>query len=269
MKINAFLFLIAIFLVFVSCEKNDDTGDQDPGIYKITSAISEDGIYKVELYSKNDTLFEGYNKLFFSVTESETKNLISEAELGLRPMMHMVDKMHSAPYENPESTASSDGYFEGAVVFIMPSNPDEGWVLNVDMNISETETVTELEIPWVKYLEEPRKVKVTSDIDGTIYFVSLVEPSDPVVGINPCEFTIHYKESMMSFPAATDLTMTIEPEMPSMEHGSPNNEDPVHTEKGHYTGKVNFTMTGWWRVHFTLKKGDKIVSDDNYMDITF
>ncbi|MCK4749963.1 MAG: FixH family protein, partial [Bacteroidales bacterium] len=58
-------------------------------------------------------------------------------------------------------------------------------------------------------------------------------------------------------------------EMPSMDHGSPNNENPVHTENGHYVGKLNFTMTGWWRVHITLKKGDDVICDDKYMDITF
>ncbi|MCK4750942.1 MAG: FixH family protein, partial [Bacteroidales bacterium] len=77
-----------------------------------------------------------------------------------------------------------------------------------------------------------------------------------------------YKESMMSFPPAEDLIVEIEPEMPSMDHGSPNNEHPVHLADGHYRGKINFTMTGWWRVHITLKKGDEVVTDEAFLDIT-
>ncbi|MCK4750550.1 MAG: FixH family protein [Bacteroidales bacterium] len=269
MKKNTLLYFIISIVFLTSCEKNDDPGDENPELFMIANSISEDGSYSVGLFSRTDSLFEGYNKLYISVNQKETGSTVTEANLVLKPMMHMVGMMHSAPYENPESIASDEGYFEGAVVFIMPSNPDEGWVLTIDMNISGTETSAELEIPWVKYLEEPRKIKVTSGIDGTIYFVSCVEPSDPVVGINPCEFTVHYKESMMSFPAAENLVMEIEPEMPSMEHGSPNNENPIHTEMGHYVGKVNFTMTGWWRIHLTMKKGDDIVCDDKYMDITF
>ncbi|MCK4747049.1 MAG: hypothetical protein KAT15_08440, partial [Bacteroidales bacterium] len=149
-----------------------------------------------------DTLFEGYNKLFFSVKDAESGNMISEAELALNPLMHMVDKKHASPAENPNPVSSEEGYFEGAVVFIMPSNPDEGWFLDVDMSIAGAETSASLEIPWVKSLDEPRMIKVLSDVDGTVYFVSCLEPAEPEVGINPCEFTIHYKQSMMSFPAA-------------------------------------------------------------------
>lgn len=74
---------------------------------------------------------------------------------------------------------------------------------------------------------------------------------------------------MMSFPAITDYEVEINPEMPSMGHGSPNNVNPVHTAKGHYTGKVNFTMTGLWRVHIKLKKNGSVISESAYFDITF
>ena len=131
-----------------------------------------------------------------------------------------------------------------------------------------TDEVT-LTIPKVISLEEPRKINVISNIDESKYFISVIEPIEPEVGINTFELAIHYRESMMSFPAAEDLTVEIEPEMPSMDHGSPNNENPVHVSNGHYVGKVNFTMTGWWRVHLVIKKGVGIVKDDAYIDITF
>jgi hypothetical protein len=57
--------------------------------------------------------------------------------------------------------------------------------------------------------------------------------------------------------------------MPSMGHGSPNNVNPVHTSNGHYLGKVNFTMSGFWRVHLTIKKNGVLLSNDQYFDITF
>jgi hypothetical protein len=56
--------------------------------------------------------------------------------------------------------------------------------------------------------------------------------------------------------------------MPTMNHGSPNNVNPVHKGNGHYKGKVNFTMTGLWRLHFTLKAGDAIAKADS-LDIEF
>jgi hypothetical protein len=73
----------------------------------------------------------------------------------------------------------------------------------------------------------------------------------------------------MSFPAVDDLSISFVPEMPSMGHSSPNNVDPVYTADGHYKGQVNFTMTGWWRLNLTLKKGDTLISDNLSFNITF
>jgi hypothetical protein len=99
--------------------------------------------------------------------------------------------------------------------------------------------------------------------------MSLVEPAAWKVGNNPFEITAHTMASMMSFPCCTDLTIEITPEMPSMGHGSPNNINPVHTGNGHYLGNVNFTMTGAWRIHLVVKKGDRLISNKAYFDIEF
>jgi len=52
----------------------------------------------------------------------------------------------------------------------------------------------------------------------------------------------------MEWPPVDDLTLEIIPEMPTMGHGSPNNENPVSIGDGHYQGQVNFTMAGPWTV---------------------
>ncbi len=259
--------LYAISSTFISCEQSENQGDQQEDLVKIASGFSGDQSLKIDLFAP-DTLFEGYNKLFFTIMDQESKQTLSEAELRLRPMMDMITMKHSAPFENPGGIANAEGYFEGAVVFIMPSSGDMGWTLDVNTGTADSGGSATLIIPVVRTLEEPRKINVISAIDETKYFVSIVQPAEPLVGINDCEFTIHYKESMMSFPAAEDITMEIEPEMPSMDHGSPNNEHPVHTGNGHYKGKLNFTMTGWWRVHITLKKGNETITDEAFMDIT-
>jgi hypothetical protein len=263
-----YFLLFALSITIISCEKSEDQGNENGDLVKISSGISAGQTFKVDLYAR-DTLFEGYNKLFFTVTNQPTEQALNEATMELKPMMDMITMKHSAPFENPLEVVNSDGYFEGAVVFIMPSTDDMGWTVDVNIKTAEAEESVTLVIPLVRSLEEARKINVISAIDETKYFISIVEPAEPEVGINSCEFTIHYKKSMMSFPPAEDITMEIEPEMPSMDHGSPNNEHPVHTGMGHYTGKVNFTMTGWWRVHITLKKGNETITDDAYMDITF
>jgi hypothetical protein len=94
-------------------------------------------------------------------------------------------------------------------------------------------------------------------------------PKEWKVGNNPFEVTVHRMESMMSFPAATDLAIEIIPEMPSMGHGSPNNVNPVHIANGHYLGSVNFTMTGEWRINLIIKKGDRTITKKAWFDIAF
>jgi len=268
MKNYRIIYILILISVFISCNKDDDTEPEEKvQLVSIVTAETNQEIYKVELLSK-DTLFEGYNILYFDIEKIETGVKLTNATVSLKPIMHMMMMSHTAPKENPLNTLNEDGYFEGAVVFVMPSNPNEGWTLDVAIESGGIKDTVTLVIPTVKSLEEPKKINIISQIDETKYFVSLVELANPIVGINNIEFTVHYKENMMSFPTAEDLTITIEPEMPSMDHGSPNNENPVHISNGHYMGKINFTMTGWWRVYITIKKGDELVGDDAYFDIT-
>ena len=72
---------------------------------------------------------------------------------------------------------------------------------------------------------------------------------------------------MMTFPAEDNFSITMTPEMPSMGHGSPNNVNPVLTKNGHYKGKVNFTMTGDWRINLVLNKEGK--STTTFFDLLF
>ena len=99
------------------------------------------------------------------------------------------------------------------------------------------------------------------------YFVSLVQPFAPKVGINDFELATHKKQSMMSWPFADSFSITAEPEMPDMGHGSPNNVDPVHISNGHYVGKINFTMDGYWNIKLRLETAGQFHEMD--FDIRF
>lgn len=264
-----FLIVLFLALVFVACEKDDEyIQDIEETMVSIAKADSESGYFSVELLAK-DTLFEGYNSLFLDITKKSDLEPVSQASVAFFPLMNMVAMKHAAPVENPETFPNEEGYFEGAVVFIMPDNPDESWSLAVAIDADGVKDTVNLMIPVVKSLEEARKISIISEIDGKIYFISLLEPSEPKVGMNDIEFTVHYRQNMMSFPPDEDISITIEPEMPSMGHGSPNNENPVHVGNGHYKGKVNFTMTGWWRINLELTKNGATVANDLSFDVTF
>jgi hypothetical protein len=268
MKLKHILFLSAFTLFFAACNKDEEDIPEETKLQAIAKADSESGYFNVELLS-GQALFQGYNKLFLNIKKNSDNSRVTQASVTLLPVMHMTMMTHAAPVENPGTTAGDNGYFEGAVVFIMPSNPDEGWSLGVAIDAGGEKDTVNLTIPVVNSLDEAREFSVVSETDGKTYFISLLEPSEPEVGINDFEITVHYRENGMSFPAAKDLSVAIEPEMPSMGHGSPNNVNPVHTGSGHYKGKVNFTMTGWWRVHLEVSKDGQTIGEDLFFDITF
>ena len=263
---------IVLFLV-VSCSK-DDPINPDPVKYmKVGENPGANSSFTVGFYAK-DSLFVGYNKVYFKVTNQSDGVALKQATIAMHPLMDMGTFSHACPYENPGSSPNSNGYFEGAVLFSMIGT--NSWSLTVDVTANgKTETVS-FPIDKVIATVPAKKIVVIDSLSTgngtwaiTKYPMSLVEPPAWKVGNNVFEITAHTMASMMSFPAATDLAIEITPEMPSMGHGSPNNVNPVHTANGHYTGSVIFTMTGDWRVHLTIRKGDRLISSKAYFDITF
>ncbi len=268
MKTKYIFLLFTFTLFFAACKKDDDIPAEQKTLVSIAKGDSESKDFNVELLATR-TFFQGYNKLFLEIKKNPDKSSVTQASVTLIPLMHMTTMTHAAPVENPATTADNDGYFEGAAVFIMPDNPDEHWSLQVAIDAEGIKDTANLAIPAVNSLEEAREISVISEADSKTYFISLLEPSEPEVGINDIEFTVHYRENMMNFPAAENLSISIEPEMPSMGHGSPNNVNPEHIGNGHYKGKVNFTMTGWWRINIGVSKDGQPVGEDLFFDVTF
>lgn len=259
--------------LFFACQVDDGIDPITNNYLKVGEAASAGSTFNVEFYA-TDSLFVGYNKIFLKINNKNTGTLISNANIVFHPLMNMGTYSHACPVENPESKANTDGYFEGAVLFSMIGT--NSWSLAVDVSANgKTETVS---FPITKVISKApaRKIVVIDSLSNgpntwiiTKYPMSIVIPKAWKVGNNPFEITAHRMESMMSFPPATDLTIEITPEMPSMGHGSPNNVNPSYQSNGHYLGSVNFTMTGAWRINMTIKKGDRTITKKAYFDISF
>lgn len=268
MKNKLYLGLLLMAASLNACQKDDNKpGPASGANILISQADSKGGNFSVSLMA-GDTLFAGFNTIYLDVKEKAANVQVTSASISLHPLMSMVSMKHAAPVENPSGTADSDGYFKGAVVFVMPDNPAEHWSLGANITAGGVSDTVSLDIPVVKSPKESRIVNVISPVDGMTYFIALLEPAEPAVGINDIEFAAYYRKNMMNFPAAEDLTIGFVPEMPSMGHSSPNNIAPVYIGDGHYKGKVNFTMTGWWKINLTVEQGSQLVSDTLSFDIT-
>jgi len=269
---RAMLLAILFTMTLVAgCKKDDDDDDNNTtkntdGLVLVASGYAAGSGTMVKLWA-TDSLYAGYNHLYVQVLDSVTDDEITDAHVQLSPMMDMGSMIHAAPFENPADEIAVNGLFPCAVVFQMPG--DMGWTLDIHIHNHATDKEGDVTLPlMVKSPAQTRVHVFTAANDSAKLIVSYVGPNKPVVGINDYEIAIHKVVSMMSFPAADDYTVEIEPEMPSMGHGSPNNENPMLTENGHYKGKVNFTMTGDWRINMMIKKSGAVADTTKYFDVT-
>ena len=245
-------------IIFSACKKENA---KPAVIDKIRIAEITNNNIVITLWSDNQILNTGYNKLYISLKNNQGAE-IGNATVTYVPMMDMISMKHSSPAEQPVYNSQLKLY-EGAVVFTMPASEMGTWQLDVTVNgalVSFPVTIN----------EAPQKHLATFvGTDEHKYVLTLVPPVKWQVGINDLDILINQRASMMNFPADNDFTIEFNPEMPSMGHGSPNNVNPVSTGSGHYKGKVNYTMTGDWRLHFKLKKNNVVIVEDAFVDILF
>ena len=263
-------------VVMVSCNKDDDdnptpTPPSNPATGKVLlfEGNSPEAEVDVKVYT-DVAAFTGYNKVYVLLYEQGSKTLVKNANITFMPEMDMGSHKHSCPVENPTNSTPSDGLFEGAIVFVMPTSVMGDWYMDVMIenkvngkngSVHGTFTVVEP--------SERKMVSFLSPIDNGKIFVSLVEPMDPDVGENVFTVALHSKASMMDWPAVTNYTVEYLPWMPTMGHSSPF-VNPTHTELGHYVGEVNYTMTGLWHVYVTVKdENGNILLDADDKDENF
>lgn len=274
-----FKFLKIVPVLFVSillfsCSKDEDvvTNPLD-GLTKLKEGYALGAAAKVELWGKK-SFFVGYNNIVVVLYDSLHPTVkITDAHIHFEPLMTMgmggMTMQHASPIENPDEAAVNE-VFPGAVVFTMPTTMDGSWKLGVAVHnhLYDKEGDASFDITVDNPTPSVCTVFTSQSADSSKLILSLLEPAAPKVGMNDIEFTIHRKASMMDFPADDSYTIEITPEMPSMGHGSPNNENPVTTGNGHYKGKVNFTMTGEWKVNVLVKKAGTTISKNLYYIIT-
>ncbi|MCB0481639.1 MAG: FixH family protein [Flavobacteriales bacterium] len=241
------------------------------GLTEIGSLTIDAAEATIKLYAEG-TLYNGYNKLYVVTTDKTSGGLLKDGAVTIQPMMDMGTMKHSAPFVNPVGTTpNSKGLYEASVVFIMPGNATQKWTVKVKYMNQKNQKEGEVEFP-IDVKSNPNRVidnfKAADDTNQTV-FVTWKLSATPTVGVNDLSLMVHYRKNMMEFPAMEDLIIEIDPQMPSMGHGSPNNVNPVYSPNGTYLGKVNFTMSGLWKINLKIKRKDgTLMNDKIYFEYT-
>jgi hypothetical protein len=233
----------------------------DQGVVDIDSAD-----IRVILASYNDSLYTGYQELNLVFFDKKTSQVMNVQDVKINPLMDMGMMKHSAPFEQ-NSTTTDQGQLSFNVVFIMPNIDMAKWTIQVSF---VNESGKEFQIEFEVNVRDPKTSTLYQFLDSAQkpYFVSLLKSNNFALGENPFELTVHSRLDMMHFPSEEDLQISIEPWMPTMGHGSPNNTDPVHVQDGHYEGKVNFTMTGLWQIKVRISRNGSLVTPEFFFQTT-
>lgn len=279
MKRSITLLALATLTLFMfSCKKketkiNETTTDESKegaatALVKLGETYIPGTAAKAIVYGNKEPE-TGYNEIYVALYDSVDGSRLSRGHFDVLPMMDMGTMQHSSPVENTEDTTTTDGYFKAGVIFSMPGNSSQWW-LDISFHNHKNERFGTGKLGLAVKSSTPSKFKSTviaKDSNSSV-FISLVNPSKPIVGINDFEVVLNRKQNMMDYAPVEDYTIEIEPTMPSMGHGSPNNINPIHTVNGHYKGKVNFTMSGLWQIKLKLFKNDILISEDQFFEIT-
>lgn len=259
------IILLALLgaVIFAGCKKDDVDEIKDDIItninYQTIFKDTTDNDLVLTLMAETKNIKVGYTPIYISVKDFDG-NRINNADVKISPIMDMGGMEHGCPIIQT-SYNSDKKLYEGASIFTMAGE----WDFEIEVDGSKVEQT-------INIGDLPSGIKHVGNYigaDGKDYVVSLVKPVKWKVGMNDFSIMIHEMEDdMIEFTPLDDFTIYFEPEMTSMEHGSPNNISPTNDGNGFYSGKVNFTMTGDWRLNLDLIKNDETIVNAS-LDIVF
>lgn len=291
--LNTFLLGTSLIVSVGSCNSNDDLGKVDieiPGItidgdidccsaeealqvYKFLQTVKIipelsteiDDKYNVFAYSKTGKFHGGYNDIYFVATKKKNGNYIKNFEISaLKPIMLMVkmNMKHSTPVSAGVESFNNNylAVKRGWVSFVMNTSDAGSWTLSYDYSVLGSEgTIAEQEI-IVDALPDGQAWLKSFKVGDDTYYLSLVNPLDWNTGKNTITAYVSKKNTPATTPyglAQEQFVIEIDPRMPDMgNHTSPDNVALTLQSDKSYQGTVNLTMTGKWRIHFTVKDKD-------------
>jgi hypothetical protein len=214
----------------------------------------------VELLTDN-ALETGLTPIYVKVTTSGGQ-AVTDATVTFVPLMSMSSGMqHSAPVLDQPAIAP-DGLYHGSVVFQMASSTMGAWSATVGVTQPGADPV-EASFAALPVIDSGRSQVFTYtdpvSAMASKYVSSLNFTASPKIGLNPIVFTLHRMQDMMTFVPVNDATLVLDPEMPSMGHGSPDSVDPTLTASGRYEGSLSFSMTGLWETTVTVSEAGVVL----------
>jgi hypothetical protein len=249
----------SVALLLAACSGGGGVAEDAPPILGTEVASGSGGGYAVRLLASGP-LQVGLNPL---AVELETVGgaPVTDAAVELLPLMTMGAESHRCPVIGP-SAAGPDGRYGFHAVFQMATGMGT-WSAEVAVTRSGTTVV----VPLSDLSVVAGKDLAKSFVAGASRYVMALEfGSAPTVGLNPIVVTLHETQDLgMTFAPVSDATLVLDPQMPSMGHGSPGSVDPTLAAPGWYEGQLSFSMTGEWVTTITARRGAELLGAPEFI----
>ncbi len=229
-------------------------------------ARAQSGGFALELFTRGP-LEVGRNEVAYRLVDASNDQVLTRATLTQKPMMTMAMHSHGCPLSQPKSEADGEGRFLGTIIPTMPNGAMGTWSLQVEAVPEGAAGALTFDFGDLQVTERALPARKDLVVGEDAYVVTVNFPAGaPKVGSQDVIVTVHQSSQMgLSWPAQTDLTLVMTPEMPTMGHGSSGNVSPSHSGEGEYQGVLNLNMAGAWRVTLDLMRGEtslgKVVYD--------
>jgi hypothetical protein len=286
---HIFFLIIALVLLLASCGKEEvkvsTSATEVIGLYKVDSL--KKGDYTFYVFKKDTGYFKvGYNEIYIQLKNNTTGKYIEDANLSWKALMHMTDMSHACPYSAISKVANTKTLYKGYFIFIMGSDDMDYWEITYDY-VKGTDTLAEVtNRPYVVNPTGRLRYKRFLGSDAAYYYAVLVNPTELNVQVGTNDITAYlYKQvDMYTFNPVKNYTIEIDPRMPDPSmgnHTSPYNVNLKYDSSADiYKGKLNLTMTGYWKINLIVKnsantviKGDSIkgstTASSLYFEIEF
>jgi len=276
-----FFAIVGLTILLTSCNKDDVKGitpaDEVVGLQKADSIVN--GSYTFYIYKKNIGNFVvGYNEVYIQLKNNKTNKYVEDATLSWKPLMHMAMMSHACPYSSISKVENTKTLYKGYFIFIMASNASEYWEIAYNYTNGNDTIAKATNRLTVDDVAGRIRYKSFKGVDNTSYFLALVDPTTPKVGTNDITAYLYKKVDMLTFNPVQNYTVEIDPRMPDMDnHTSPSNVNLTYdSTTGLYKGKLNLTMTGYWKISLivrdasnTIQKGESITGTTTASSIYF
>jgi hypothetical protein len=282
---HIFFLIIVSTLLLSSCGREDvkvtTSANEAAGLYKVDSL--KKGDYTFYVYKKDTGYFKvGYNEIYIQLKNNTTGKYIEDANLSWKALMHMTDMSHACPYSAISKVSNTKTLYKGYFIFIMGSDDMDYWEITYNY-VNGVDTLAKVtNRPYVVNPTGRLRYKRFLGSDAAYYYVVLVNPTESNVQVGTNDITAYlYKQlDLYTFNPVKNYTVEIDPRMPDPSmgnHTSPYNVNLKYNSSADiYKGKLNLTMTGYWKINLIVKdsvntviKGDSIKGSTTASSIYF